>query len=265
MTRSIVACTTSLATTGSTPLPSSGAAWTSAGWRELAQLDFWDLEQNSVSGPADLLGPDPHLSDLLAWAELRLAKGRHEKALASAVAEVQDLARLCFTTERVHTYMDGIALLATVDQARRKAGGLPRVADLERIQRAVYGAIAFARLETPPQYAASFDDVTVGRCAALHDGAWSALLLRPELFESRSEEYRRLEHLLSRAPECRLRRIRERWALPDDLAGRLQGDAWWDRTLWRWSPAWRRMRGVTMVAIGAQDWFEGCDKAPTAQ
>jgi hypothetical protein len=229
---------------------------------QLSQLDYWDLEQNSISSTIDLLGPTPHLSDLLSWAELRLVKGLHENALPAAVAEVQELARLCFTTEELGTHMDGIALLATVNTARKKAGGLSRVADLRRIQRALYGAVAFTRLETPPEYAASFDHVVVGRCAALHEGARAALVARADLIDSRAEEYRRLELLLARAPECRLRRLRERWALPDRASPEDHASSWWDRILWLWSPVWRRVQGETLVAIGAQDWFQAYDREP---
>lgn len=230
---------------------------------QLAQLDFWDLEQNSIPNGADVPGPTPHLTDLLAWAKLRLAKGHQENALSTAVAEVEDLARLCFTTETFSTEMDGIALLGVVREAQKRLGGSSPVTDVGRIHRAVIGAHAFARLETPPEHAARFDQLRVGRCAALHDGAWIALATRADLRESRAAEYRRLASLLERAPECRLRRIRERWGLPDDPAP--SGGAWWERTLWRWSPAWRRMNGEILVAIGAQDWFKGYDRPRCAK
>jgi hypothetical protein len=232
------------------------------GWMdELTQLDFWDLEENSVSDPVDLLGPRPDSFDLWTWAELRLAKGFRENALPAAVTEVEDLARLCFTTERLSTALDGIAILTFVRTAQKRAGGFPSGPDLGRIRRAFFGSIAFARLETPPEFAATFDMLRVGRCSALHDGSSIALLIRAELHGSRSEEYRRLEGLLARTPECGLRRIRERWALPDDLTP--QGNSWWDRSLWRWSPAWRRVQGEILIAIGAQDWFKGYDLHPS--
>ena len=233
------------------------------GWMaQLARCDHWDIEKNSVSDPSDLVGPDPVAGDLFAWGRLRLAKGVHENALSSAVAEVEDLARLCFTAERHSLGMYGIALLADARRAREK-GGLPHPGvDLGRIQRALGGAIAFARLETPPEYASNFDHLMVGRCAALQYGAWSAIMIRANLRGSRAEEYRRLDLLLGRTPECRLGRIRERWALPDesphpDDAG---GRSWWERLLWRWSPAWRRIQGEILVGIGAQDWFKGYER-----
>jgi hypothetical protein len=225
--------------------------------RELAQLDFWDLEENSVSDPADLLGPRPDASDLWAWAKLRLAKGLHENALPAAVAEVEDLARLCFTSERLDVEVDGLYLLSAVRTAQKRAGSAQSRTDLGRIQRALFGALAFARLETPPEHTRTLDQLVVGRCSALHNGTWAALSSRAELHDSRSAEYRRLEDLLARFPECRLRMIRARWPLPDGVTP--QGSAWWDRTLWRWSPAWRRVQGEIMVAIGAQDWFKGYD------
>jgi hypothetical protein len=234
------------------------------GWMaQLAQQDFWDLERNSISDPDDLLRPEPLSSDLFAWAELRLARGLHENALPAAVAEVQELARLCFTTEHFATHIAGIALLASVNEAQKKSAGSLPWAELGRIQRSLFGAQAFARLETPPQYAPDFDKLVVGRCAALGDGAWTALLTRAELVDSHPEEYRRLESLLVHAPECRLRRIRERWALPDEIT--LKDRSGWDGILWRWSPAWRRFHGETLVAIGALDWFKGYDRAPAAK
>jgi hypothetical protein len=232
------------------------------GWMaQLAQFDYWDIEKNSVSDPSDLIGPDPLSGDLFAWAELRLAKGLHENTLSSAVAEVEELARLCFTTERHSLGLYGIALLADIRRAREKAR-LPRFeADLGRINRALWGAIAFARLETPPEYARDYDHLVVGRCAALQYGAWSAIMTRPELRESRFREYGRLDLLLARTPECRLGRIRQRWALSDELAApRDASSSWWERLLWRWSPAWRRVQGEILVAIGAQDWFKRYDR-----
>jgi hypothetical protein len=232
------------------------------GWMaQLAQCDYWDIEKNSVSDRSDLMGPDPVPGDLFAWAKLRLAKGVHENALPSAVAEVEDLARLCFTAERHSLGLYGIGLLADARRAREK-GGLPHPElDLGRIQRALGGALAFARLETPPEFAGNFDHLMVGRCAALQYGAWAAIIIRAELRGARAEEYRRLDHLLRRTPECRLERIRGRWALPDEpLNPNDAGSDWWDRLLWRWSPAWRRAKAETLVGIGSQDWFKGYDR-----
>lgn len=223
---------------------------------QLADRDHWDVEKNSVSDPSDLLEPEPLGSDLFAWAKLRLAKGLHEKALSSAVAEVEALARLCFTTERLGLGLYGVALLSDVRRAQEKAEGPPpsRI-ELQRAQRALWGAYAFARLETPPEYAGHFDRLSLGRCIALHDGVRGALLVRAELHDAYPEEYRRLELLLARTPECRLGKIRAKWAASDDLPElRATG---WKRVLWRWSPAWRRSQGEWLVAIGAQDWFKG--------
>lgn len=234
------------------------------GWMgQLAELDLWDLEQNSVSDPDDLVGPEPDVADLTTWAKLRLARGLHEGTLPAAVAEVEDLARLCFTTERLSPQLAGLALLSFVYRAQRQAGGPPPAPDLGRIRRALYGARAFARLETPPGDGPTFDQLRVGRCAALHDGAWVALLARPSLREPRSAEYRRLEDLLARSPECRLRSLRARWALPDDATPR--GDTWWDRALWSGSTAWRRRQGEILVAIGAQDWLADYDRRSPAR
>jgi hypothetical protein len=229
------------------------------GWMaQLADCDYWDVERNSASDPSDLKGPEPFGSDLSAWAMLRLAKGLHENALSSAIAEVRELARLCFTTERLDSGLHGIALLAQVRRAQETAKGQPDGIELQRIQRALWGAYAFTRIETPPEYARYFDRLAVGRCVGLHDGAWGALVIRAELRDARPEEYRRLELLLARAPECRLGRIREKWALSDAPPERRA--TWWERTLWRWSPAWRRSQVETLVAIGAQDWFKGYDR-----
>jgi hypothetical protein len=228
------------------------------GWMaQLAGYDYWDVEKNSVADPSDLRGPEPLGSDLSAWARLRLAKGLQENALSSASAEVKELARLCLTTERLEPGLYGILLLAYVRQAQEKAGGRPFGIELGRLRRALWGAYAFTRLETPPEYAGYSDHFAVGRCIALHDGAWGALLIRAELREARPAEYRRLEVLLANATDCRLGRIREKWAATDEPP---HLPTWWERALWRWAPGLRRAQGETLVAIGAQDWFKGYER-----
>jgi hypothetical protein len=230
------------------------------GWmRELKDKDYWDLESNSIFDPSSYIGPAPALEDLYAWAELRLAKGMAEGDLAKAEDEVLDLARLCFTAESLSPEVYGTLLLSIVNQAR-KGEGAPTVADCDEIRGAIFGALAFARLETPREYWGRIDHLTVGRCTAIADGARAALLLRPMLAPSRPEEYREMERILERNPDCRLRSIREGFRWADDQV--VQGESAWERVLWKHSLLYRRVIAQILLGIGGQDWFRSYDEAP---
>jgi hypothetical protein len=193
------------------------------GWMaHLAEYDFWDVDGNSV--PPDQpfsMDAEPSITDLGAWTKLRIAKGVHDGALHSAVADVQELARLCFTAERFETQMAGLVTLGILRQARERLDAdVPAPAtdreSIARVHRAIFGARAFARLETPASYESDLARIVVGRCAALHDGAQTALLLRGPLRASRRADYQHVERLLAASPECRLTSVRRRWALPDE-------------------------------------------------
>jgi hypothetical protein len=237
------------------------------GWMaHLAEYDLWDVDQNSIPPGTQFFVTDaePDLADLAAWAKLRIAKGAHDGALGSAVAEVQELARLCFTAERFETQMAGLVTLGILRHAREQLGAPVAAPAMDResigrVRRAIFGARAFGRLETPASYEVDFARIAVGRCAALHDGSHTALLLRAQLHEARPAEYQHMERLLAGSPECRLPSVRRRWALPDDERVS-EPKAWWDRILMRRIPAYRRFVGETLLAISQQDWFKQYEK-----
>jgi hypothetical protein len=231
----------------------------------LGEYDFWDVDRNSVPpGQQFSMDAEPSITDLAAWAKLRIAKGVHDGALGSAVADVQELARLCFTAERFETQMAGLATLGILRQARERLGAaVPAPAaereSIARVRRAIFGARAFARLQTAASYEGDFAQIAMGRCAALYDGSHTALLLRAQLREARPADYQHVERLLASSPECRLGSVRRRWAVPDDE--RLsEPKEWWDRMLMHRIPAYRRFIGETLLAISEQDWFKQYEK-----
>lgn len=224
------------------------------GWMaQLAEYDYWHVDRNALPPEQDLWSDAaPDSRDLWAWSKLRIAKGVHEHALAPALAEVQELARLCLTVERFQTQLAGVAMLRQVRKAvEREAPALSsRTADPEttdRILRAISAARGFARLETPALYEADFAKVFVGRCAALHDGLRTALLVRAQLRDARPADYQHMERLLAASPDCRLGAVRQRWARPDDERYS-EPKRWWNGVL-------MRRRGEVMLSIAEQDWF----------
>ena len=229
------------------------------GWMaQLAEYDYWDVDRNAIPPEPDSWSDtEPDSRDLWAWSKLRIAKGVHEHALAPALAEVQELARLCLTVERFPTQLAGIAMLRQVRKvAEHEAPALlsrtPDNETTDRMLRALSAARGFARPETPASYEADFAKVVVGRCAALHDGLRTALLVRAQLRDARPADYQHMERLLAASPECRLASVRKRWALPDDE--RLsQPKHWLDRIL-------ARRRGEIMLSVAEQDWFRLYEK-----
>lgn len=250
-------------------LDADAALWAGLdfGWMSrLAEFDFWDLALHS---PDPLLagsprGSVPDFTKLSAWAKLRLAKGIHEGAPASAIRETEQLARLCTTTEESGVVVIGIHILHLVDQVRERAAGTPAAAGkpigtegLDHLRRAVWGAVAHAELRTPAIYDSDWDQVVLGRCAALASGMVTALRVRPLLWDSYRAEYEHLGKLLATSPECRLVRPRRLWLQPDaqDLAASLEGASWLERLAIRWLPAARNLTGEILVSISEQNWF----------
>lgn len=274
---------TSAASSASTPLMPDATAvealgdrWAHAGPDTWAGLDFgwmaqlrgydlWDLERNSLRpDPRFFTDPEPDSRDLWAWTKLRIAKGVHDGAVEAAVTDVQELARLCYTTERLGTELAGVVIQGLVRLALERLGAPMPVSQVDfetsgRIRRAILGAIAFARLETPSFYEDDFTRIAVGRCAALHDGMYAALVLRPQLGRSRADDFQRMERLLAAAPECRLTWLREEWARPDDDRLREGGD-WLHRVTMRWIPGSRQFWGEVLVGVGEQEWFKAYEE-----
>jgi len=227
--------------------------------RDLAPYDHWDVDYNSA--PPSTCFPfdaEPDLRDLFGWAKLRIAKGVHDGAVEPALDEVQELARLCFTTERHENLLFGMGILGLVRRARGDLGlPLPVTGindeDMTRLLRATWAAVAFAQLHAPASSEDDFARIAVGRRAALDEGLRTALFVRPLLGSAWRAEYAQMVRLLAAAPDCRLAAMRSRWATPDDpQAGR--PDGFWGRLLWR-LPWTRRHDGEVLVAISEQDWF----------
>jgi len=237
--------------------------------RRLADYDYWDLDRHNLapSPPGYLYGASPDLEKLSAWAKLRLARGLHDGDPATAIREVEQLARLCTTTEETDVIAVGLSLLPLADKVRERAVSLQRGAgdlgkplregDWARLHRALWAAIAHAELRASAAYDGDWGEIAVGRCAAL---AWTmgmALPERPFLLDSYRAEYEHLGRLLAASPECRLPRLRKLWAQPDfpDIVASLEGTSWPMRAVIRWVPAVRTLFGEMLVAISEQDWF----------
>lgn len=227
------------------------------GWMALlADYDHWDVDLDALPPEADSWSaPLPDIWDLVAWSKLRIAKGVHERALAPALAEVQELARLCLTAERFQTQLAGIAMLGQASRAAgREAPTLSsRTVDpgtLVRMARASFAATGFALLDTPSSYERDLAEIAAGRCSALHDGLRAALLVHAQLRDARSADYQRLDRLLAASPDCRLATVRRHWARRDDGA---EPRSWWDELL-------MRRAGEVMLAAMALDWFEDYEK-----
>ncbi len=238
------------------------------GWMaQLRDLDAWDVSRGSPpDDPASFEDPEPSVRDLLAWGELRIAKGLHDGAPFPALAEVEDLARLCFTAERWDVLLAGLGLLGAIDRTRAAAPAAsafqPATSreDREVMRRVILAGLAFGRLETPAQYDAELDRLALGKCAALREGAWFAHAFRTDLGEAMAADYARLERLLAAHPECPLRALRARW-------GRLPDPRWSSSThpverIISWIPAVHRVQGERMLAISSQPWFRLYEPEP---
>jgi hypothetical protein len=228
----------------------------------LAQYDLWDFDRNDLPATPQL-DPDsePVGADLWAWAELRIARGVHDGAATQALAEVRELARLSFTTERRGTQIAGLMLLSLVMDARDRLGitvPMPETdaGTIRRMLRATTGAFALVRLWTPASYEADFTGVRVGRCTALHDGLWTALQVRPLLRDELGPEYQRLDRLLAAAPDCRLGTLRSRWARPDEPQSS-EPDDWRDVVLQRIAG---HLEGKIVLGRSEQDWLGGYEE-----
>lgn len=200
-----------------------GAAWLEADPSLWAGLDFswmaglracdhWDVDSVETSGQS--------FASVLAWAKLRLAKGLREGGAGPAIADVEELARLAASAERPHLVLTGITLLSYANRARERAklpAEGPRVDDAiaSRLVRATQASMAYTRLHTTPTYDADAGRTALGRCAALGDGLYTALVVRPYLLASHAAEYARLGRLLAEAGDCRLADLRRRWTAPD--------------------------------------------------
>lgn len=237
-------------------------AWLS----ELAAYDHWDVDAGE--GPVDPAiprGREPSAVELFTWAELRIAKGVHDGAPGPALREVLDLARLCFTAERGWGQRAGVALLSLVRKAEEKLQLAPLPGTdqetVARIGRAAWGAVAMARLVTPAEYEADFARLPVGRCAALHEGLADALVLRGRLRAARPEAYAHMDRLLAAAPDCRLARLRARWAAPDDPRV-LAPASVTDRILLA-LPGGRHALGELLLGIVEQEWLNLYERPAT--
>ncbi len=276
----------------------SGADWLEAepevwegldfAWMErLPEFGHWDLEKNSPwsAGVAfeRFEAPLPEFVSLPRWAKLRLAKGLRDGSPEQAAREVRALARLTQSTETLIGGAVALALLGLEDDTRARALKDGRSVDgwqtldkpaRERLKRALWAVNAFASLDTPTAFAADFESLRFGRCAALNEAAFVALSVRPLVRDAHRAGYERLGRNLEGARECRLTSLRAAWAAEDKASDFLGGgrvcalgtDAsgtcgFIDRL--GWLPGFRRFGAEVLLNVAAPDWLNRYDAPPS--
>jgi len=254
-----------LAGKGWLDLPSSVAEDVDLEW--MARLrDFagWDV---AASSPKETLdgGLEVHASpgtDVVAWARLRLLAGLRSRSLQAAVADVDELARLCAGSDDAILVRLAAALERDVDAALARDGlgaegrSGRRPFEADRYLRAVGAARAWTDLRASSDRDADWDSITVGRCAALRDGVELALGIRPLLRGAYQPALARLGRLLERSPECRLQHQRRAWVDPSlgGWASAAETTSFADKVLGWIAPDYP---AEALLAISEQDWFKG--------
>ncbi len=209
--------------------------------RELAAFDHWELTEQKPVGFHTTLPRVLDTHKLTQIARIRLLQGIASGDVKSAGEEVEDLARLTFSTEQWTVAMSGIHLMQLTRRAFEyaRADGLdvegwspPDRKVLEaatRVLRAYVGALDYhvdpallGDLLTSP-------DLTAGRCAALNEAA----VIDIEIESVTGDRYREAHTWLTKALEstkgqCRLTLVREAWDREDQRALIVGSDAMCD-------------------------------------
>jgi hypothetical protein len=197
------------------------------GWMKgLAHFAVWDLEAEGSPGrSADpttwVEAPIPNFTVLSMAAKARLLHGLRAGEGAAAAAEVRALARLSATTEMHIGNLVGIQLAAI--EAKARAVAVERSHDLRdwptatspdeiaALKRVVVTASQFFHIAELDREAE--DDIVVGRCAAIADGAKWAIIGRDLLKDAEPARYATLAQTI-RDADCRLTTVRAAWNQP---------------------------------------------------
>jgi hypothetical protein len=246
--------------------------------RELAAYGHWDLEGPGTplhGTPFNGLEDEyPSFVDVMDAARVRLRLGIDEGEPGPALDDVQELARLCFTSERLISDMVGAAVLGLHRRASEHArangldaGGVREFseAEVESLRGALWAASsATSLLGTPTAIAPDFP--LVGRCSAQLELA-GPLLVRPYARSVFRERYRELDEGLATSP-CRVGRLRAAWSTHGVAELPLGGAALCSSATTGPAssctipdfvvhlPFVRDTIGTTLVSIGAPDWFK---------
>lgn len=246
--------------------------------RELGAYGSWDLE-----GPGTPLHGTPfngfedeypNFVDVMDFARVRLRVGIDRGEPGPALEDVQELARLSFTSERLISDMVGAAVLGLHRRASEHArangldaGGVREFseAEVESIRSALWTASSSTSLLGSPTAIAP-DFPLVGQCSAQLELA-GALLVRPYASSIFRERYRDLDEGLAKSP-CRVGRLRAAWSTHGVAELPLGGAALCaSATMGTPSscnvpdfvvhlPFVRDTIGTTLVTVATTDWFK---------
>lgn len=244
---------------------------------KLRGFAYWSIEDHL---PAQQKRPE-RWTDLLArrlpdvlllerFARVRLLEGIRDKDLASAQRDLAPLVRLMLSTEAVVPAMIGSMVLfdeAKAWRAFENAGGTvpdgvvpPTTDEVNRLRGAVFGSVAFVRLDTPEKYAHALDKAGWVACTAMNEQLWFPYSVRSLMGKSRAKDYARLDGILARHPDCRLPTLRHFHDVRTKQAGD-KADACKVMSLATWkctTPGLGRIVGREMMSMlyGAFDPFK---------
>jgi hypothetical protein len=199
------------------------------GWLQgLSRFDHWDLDAESpvsaMPWPDPVRAPVPDYGLLLAAARVRVLQGLRNGTPSRAATELRHLARLLDSTETLVGTTMAVQVLRVESRAHALAAsrGIPAdpswrpldPKELDRLQRLAQAAMAYASLLAPPTHWSALDTLPVGRCAALSEGLWFALVFEPLLGDRLRDRYQALERSLEASQgRCRLTLLRRAWRL----------------------------------------------------
>ena len=197
-------------------------------WIEIVQqYDYWDFyrmgPQKTLSEPdGELVSPFtipvPDMSNLVAWAKIRLMQGYANGRILAAISEVHHLARLTFSTESLIGSMTTISLLTAEREAFELAvqeklianqdlNFVPSRDDIVKFKRALWGIGAFLSYSSPEEIIQKIlekPQLPIGACGALFETNASGLFIQPYV-QNKPTQKSLMDHLYTRGKkECRL-------------------------------------------------------------
>ncbi len=231
----------------------------------LGSYGTWDLD-SPTSPSSQGWRSFPEGIDLVGVAKTRLVQGLKHGDAREAAQQVRELARLCLTSERLLVHVYALGLLNEERSAFQAAQAAGQPVDgwspidersVHTLKQLLFMAQAPSGLWAGPDVAAAH--FPVGACAGLAESLGVAVTLHAFLADEYPQRFKALGDLL-RASPCRLRRLREVWAVLE-AGGRFQDvngttDAGVDpRTL---PASQRRLAGATLGAMArslSSSWF----------
>jgi hypothetical protein len=219
--------------------------------KQLGQAGYWDVESAPsplADRPVSLGEPEPVFTDLVAVGRAHLVAGLLSGDARGAGRDVRQLARLCFTSERIPGAITAIALLGLERRARDAAAqrGLPTDGwdpVSEDDQRALKRLLVAGSLPyTLHAVGAGARWVPPLSCSGAEEVLVADLYMRGFLKSELRHRYAELTQAIETSP-CRWRRLRAAWASPAELGQSLP---------------WPADRGVGYSVANRQDfgWYD---------